>query len=215
MSTFKVPLFMMILVTTSFQIIISTNSTIFHHTSNISSSPINRNRFLSSFSNKKQTNLQKIERGLARARVAIKKARKSHLTQEDPDYVPSGSVYWHANTFHSTKYIPQVRKSKYCICASGWEVASPRMVEALYMGCVPVLVKDDYAKPFSDVLNWDTFSVDIPTRRIPQLKDILMAIPQRKYIRLQRNGVRVRKHFVVNLPPKRWLIEDMSRNLTP
>ncbi|GKD86140.1 probable glycosyltransferase, partial [Tanacetum coccineum] len=100
------------------------------------------------------------------------------------------------------KYYEQVRKSKYCICASGWEVASPRMVEALYMGCVPVLVKDDYAKPFSDVLNWDTFSVDISTSHIPQLKDILMAIPQRKYIRLQRNGVQVRRHFVVNLPPK-------------
>ncbi|XP_023730492.1 probable glycosyltransferase At5g03795 [Lactuca sativa] len=114
------------------------------------------------------------------------------------------------------KYLPkgedynqQVRNSKYCICASGWEVASPRMVEALYMGCVPVLVKDDYAKPFSDVLNWDTFSVDIPTKNIPQLKDILMAIPQRRYIRLQRNGVQVRKHFVVNLPSKRYDVFHM------
>ncbi|PWA73838.1 hypothetical protein CTI12_AA257880 [Artemisia annua] len=102
MSTFKVPWLMMILVTTFFQLVISTNSTIFHHTSSISnssfSSPINQK---SSFSNKKpQTNLQKIERGLAQARAAIKKVRNSHLTEEDPDYVPSGSVYWHANTFH-------------------------------------------------------------------------------------------------------------------
>ncbi|KAJ9549032.1 hypothetical protein OSB04_021575 [Centaurea solstitialis] len=113
-------------------------------------------------------------------------------------YLPKGDDYYQ-----------QVRKSKYCICASGWEVASPRMVEALYMGCVPVLVKDDYAKPFSDVLNWDTFSVDIPTSHIPQLKDILMAIPQRKYLKLQKNGAQVRKHFVVNLPPQRYDVFHM------
>ncbi|XP_071698404.1 probable glycosyltransferase At5g03795 [Rutidosis leptorrhynchoides] len=113
-------------------------------------------------------------------------------------YLPKGENYYQ-----------QVRKSKYCICASGWEVASPRMVEALYMGCVPVLIKDDYAKPFSDVLNWNTFSVDISTSHISQMKDILMAIPQRKYIKLQRKGVQVRKHFVVNLPPKRYDVFHM------
>ncbi|KVI11211.1 Exostosin-like protein [Cynara cardunculus var. scolymus] len=69
--------------------------------------------------------------------------------------------------------------------------------------------QDNYAKPFSDVLNWDTFSVDIPTSQIPQLKDILMAIPQRKYLRLQKNGAQVRKHFVVNLPPKRYDVFHM------
>ncbi|KAI3829475.1 hypothetical protein L1987_03600 [Smallanthus sonchifolius] len=106
-------------------------------------------------------------------------------------------------------YYDEVRKSKYCICASGWEVASPRMVEALYMGCVPVLIKDHYAKPFNDVLNWRKFSIDIGLENIPNLKSILMEISQRKYIRLQRNGVQVRKHFVVNFPPKRYDVFHM------
>ncbi|GFQ02386.1 probable glycosyltransferase at5g03795 [Phtheirospermum japonicum] len=92
-----------------------------------------------------------------------------------------------------------MRKSKYCICPSGYEVASPRMVEALYTGCVPVLIKDHYVPPFSDVFNWKAFSVEIPN-----MKNILMGISSRQYIRMQRRGVTARRHFEVNLRPKRY-----------
>ncbi|CAL5409271.1 unnamed protein product [Camellia sinensis] len=114
------------------------------------------------------------------------------------------------------KYLPKgvsyhgmMRKSKYCICASGYEVASPRMVEALYMGCVPVLIKDHYVAPFSDVLNWKSFSVEVSVKDIPNLKTILMGISQRQYIRLQRRGLHVRRHFEVNLPLKRFDVFHM------
>ncbi|CAL5444602.1 unnamed protein product [Camellia sinensis] len=50
------------------------------------------------------------------------------------------------------------------------------MVEALYMGCVPVLMKDHYVAPFSDVLNWKSFSVEVSVKDIPNLKTILMGI---------------------------------------
>ncbi|KAG8376649.1 hypothetical protein BUALT_Bualt09G0085400 [Buddleja alternifolia] len=106
-------------------------------------------------------------------------------------------------------YYGMFRKSKYCICPSGWEVASPRMVEAIYMGCVPVLLKDHYAKPFDDVLDWSTFSVDVQVSEIPDLKNILMAIPQERYVEMQKMGIRVRRHFEVNFPPKRFDVFHM------
>ncbi|CAK9146685.1 unnamed protein product, partial [Ilex paraguariensis] len=106
-------------------------------------------------------------------------------------------------------YYTMMRKSKYCICPSGYEVASPRMVEGLYMGCVPVLIKDNYVTPFSDVLNWKTFSVIIPVKDIPNLKKILMGIPQKQYIKMQRRGMQVRRHFEVNSPPKRFDVFHM------
>ncbi|XP_057470736.1 probable glycosyltransferase At5g03795 isoform X2 [Actinidia eriantha] len=109
----------------------------------------------------------------------------------------------------SVSYYGMMRKSKYCICASGYEVASPRMVEALYMGCVPVLIKDHYVPPFSDVLNWKSFSVEVTVKDIPNLKKILTGISTRQYIRLHRRGLQVRRHFEVNFPPKRFDVFHM------
>ncbi|XP_031126304.1 probable glycosyltransferase At5g03795 isoform X2 [Ipomoea triloba] len=106
-------------------------------------------------------------------------------------------------------YYGMMRKSKYCICPSGYEVASPRMVEALYMGCVPVLIKEGYVIPFSDVLNWKKFAVIIPARDIPDLKKILTGISQRQYLRLQSRGLKMRRHFEINNPPKRYDVFHM------
>jgi hypothetical protein len=60
----------------------------------------------------------------------------------------------------------------------GYEVNSPRIVEAIYYECVPVIIADNFVLPFDDALNWSTFSVAVPERDIPKLKEILLAIPE-------------------------------------
>ncbi|CAH9110015.1 unnamed protein product [Cuscuta epithymum] len=126
-----------------------------------------------------------------------------HWENKDEDiqvhrYLPKGVSYY-----------GMLRKSKFCICPSGYEVASPRMVEALYTGCVPVLIKDHYVAPFADVLNWKAFSVHVRVEDIPNLKQILEGISQPQYIRLQRRGRLARRHFEVNHPPKRYDVFHM------
>ncbi|KAH7512072.1 hypothetical protein FEM48_Zijuj12G0051700 [Ziziphus jujuba var. spinosa] len=126
-----------------------------------------------------------------------------HWENKDEDikvqqYLPKGVSYY-----------DMMRKSKYCICPSGYEVASPRVVEAIYTGCVPVLISDHYVPPFSDVLKWKSFSVEVAVKDIPNLKRILMDISPRQYIRMQRRVIQVRKHFVVNSPPQRFDVFHM------
>ncbi|KAK8337150.1 hypothetical protein V6Z11_A09G168900 [Gossypium hirsutum] len=106
-------------------------------------------------------------------------------------------------------YYDMMRNSKYCICPSGYEVASPRIVEALYNGCVPVLISKSYVAPFSDVLRWKSFSVTVSVDDIPKLKEILMNISTRQYIRMQRRVLQVRRHFEFNSPPKRYDVFHM------
>lgn len=110
---------------------------------------------------------------------------------------------------HGVSYRDMMRKSKYCICPSGYEVASPRIAEAIYADCVPVLVSEHYILPFSDVLNWDSFSVKVSVSEIPDLKKILMGIPEHKYLRMRRRVKRVQRHFRLNDPPKRYDVFHM------
>ncbi|KAL2250708.1 probable glycosyltransferase At5g03795 [Sesamum indicum] len=133
----------------------------------------------------------------------IRQVLMDQWKDKDPD------IQIHEYLPKNMSYYSMFRKSKYCICPSGWEVASPRMVEGLYMGCVPVLLKDHYAKPFNDVLDWSTFSVDVPVNQIPDLKKILTAIPQEQYQEMQKTGILVRRHFEVNFPPKRYDVFHM------
>nr|XP_027188185.1 probable glycosyltransferase At5g03795 isoform X2 [Cicer arietinum] len=126
-----------------------------------------------------------------------------HWENKDEDiqvhkYLPKGVSYY-----------DMLRKSKFCLCPSGYEVASPRVVEAIYTGCVPVLISDHYVPPFSDVLNWKSFSVEVSVDDIPNLKKILLSISPRQYIRMQRRVGQVRRHFEVHSPPKRFDVFHM------
>ncbi|XP_076900321.1 putative glycosyltransferase At3g07620 [Bidens hawaiensis] len=110
---------------------------------------------------------------------------------------------------NNVSYHEMMQTSRFCLCPSGYEVASPRIVEAIYAGCVPVLISQHYVLPFSDVLNWDAFSVRVSMGEIPKLKRILLGISDDEYVRLQENVKRVQQHFVVNNPAKRYDIYHM------
>lgn len=78
-----------------------------------------------------------------------------------------------------------VHGCRFCICPGGYEVNSPRIVESIYNECVPVIIADSFVLPFSDVLNWQSFSVHVKEIDIPNLKTILQSIPMEQYTSMQ------------------------------
>jgi glycosyltransferase involved in cell wall biosynthesis len=106
-------------------------------------------------------------------------------------------------------YYSLMLNSKFCLCPSGHEVASPRIVESIYAECVPVILSDYYVLPFSDVLRWEAFSVQVDVSDISRLKEVLSAIPETKYRNLKQGVRAVRKHFTLNQPAKRFDVFHM------
>ncbi|KAF9602636.1 hypothetical protein IFM89_030524 [Coptis chinensis] len=101
-------------------------------------------------------------------------------------------------------YAQHMKSSRFCVCPMGYEVNSPRIVEAIYHECVPVIIADNFVLPFSEVLEWKSFSVVVAEKDIPNLKDILSAIPLRRYLWMQTNVKMLQKHFLWNPRPIRY-----------
>ncbi|XXG64361.1 hypothetical protein AAC387_Pa05g2336 [Persea americana] len=107
-------------------------------------------------------------------------------------------------------YIQHMKSSKYCICPRGYEVNSPRVVEAIFYECVPVIISDNYVPPFFEILNWEAFSVFVAEKDIPMLKDILASIPEEKYQSMQLGVKRVQQHFLWHQNPKKYDLFHMT-----
>ncbi|KAL8511369.1 hypothetical protein ACS0TY_017964 [Phlomoides rotata] len=127
-----------------------------------------------------------------------------HWKDRDPD------VRVYDELPRNVSYETMLRSSKFCLCPSGYEVASPRVVEAIYAECVPVLMSDGYVPPLSDVLNWKEFSIVIEVENIVNVKKVLMEVSEEKYLRMHGRLRQVQRHFIMNEPPKRFDLFHMT-----
>lgn len=107
-------------------------------------------------------------------------------------------------------YIQHMKSSKYCICPKGYEVNSPRVVEAFFYECVPVIISDNFVPPFFEVLNWDAFAIILAEEDIPNLKNILLSISQEKYLELQLAVRKVQRHFLWHAKPTKYDLFHMT-----
>ncbi|KAJ0511804.1 putative xylogalacturonan beta-1,3-xylosyltransferase [Helianthus annuus] len=106
-------------------------------------------------------------------------------------------------------YVDFMKNSKFCICAKGSEVNSPRVVEAIFYECVPVIISDNFVPPFFEILDWESFAVFVPEKDIPDLKNILLSIPKKRYLQMHQRVKEVQQHFLWHVKPVKYDIFHM------
>ncbi|KAG9449176.1 hypothetical protein H6P81_009141 [Aristolochia fimbriata] len=110
---------------------------------------------------------------------------------------------------NESAYVQHMKSSRYCICARGYGVHTPRVVEAIFYECVPVIISDNYVPPFFEIFDWEAFAVFVPEIGIPKLKDILLSIPEEKYLTMQGGVKRVQQHFLWHANPIKYDVFHM------
>ena len=71
------------------------------------------------------------------------------------------------------QYAAALLDAKYCLLPRGHRVWSPRIMDALWAGCVPVLVADHYDLPLRRWVDYSLLALRVPEAEVANLKAIL------------------------------------------
>ncbi|KAJ7623651.1 hypothetical protein FB45DRAFT_1089419 [Roridomyces roridus] len=100
-------------------------------------------------------------------------------------------THWKKPTSHAD-YVAILNDTVFCAVPAGVAGWAPRIEDAIYAGCIPVMFDDSSHLPFWDMLDWAKFSVRIYTNQVQYLEEILMAYSLQEIQQMQANLVHVR-----------------------
>lgn len=84
-------------------------------------------------------------------------------------------------------YRSEIARSVFCLCPLGWAPWSPRLVESVELGCVPVIIADDIRLPFQSTIKWDEISLTVAERDVNKLESVLDHVAKTNLTAIQRN----------------------------
>lgn len=99
-------------------------------------------------------------------------------------------------------YLNALKTSRFCLCPRGNMAWSPRIMDALWFGCIPVILADYYVPPLYGLIDWTAISISVPESKIPKLKELLLAVTPERVEEMQLAIWKAYKHLTWNDPPK-------------
>ncbi|KAJ8751598.1 hypothetical protein K2173_016847 [Erythroxylum novogranatense] len=83
-------------------------------------------------------------------------------------------------------YQSEIVRSVFCLCPLGWAPWSPRLVESVALGCVPVIIADDIRLPFPTAIPWPEISLTVAEKDVQKLGMILENVASTNLSTIQR-----------------------------
>ncbi|KAJ0238919.1 glucuronoxylan glucuronosyltransferase IRX7 [Hirschfeldia incana] len=117
-------------------------------------------------------------------------------------------------------YQSEIARSVFCLCPLGWAPWSPRLVESVALGCVPVIIADGIRLPFPSAVRWQDISLTVAERDVGKLGEILEHVAATNLSVIQKNleDPSVKRALLFNVPPQEgdatWqVLEALSKKL--
>jgi hypothetical protein len=93
------------------------------------------------------------------------------------------------------EYVDALLDAIFCLAPRGHAVWSPRLIEAILHGCIPVVLADTYWLPFTCFVDWRKFSVRVPEAETGNVPHMLEAMPETTVEAMHAELLRVRHLF--------------------
>lgn len=93
-------------------------------------------------------------------------------------------------------YMEELNSARFCPQPRGIAGWSPRVDDAIYAGCIPVLIAEATHYPFASMIDWSEISVRVHPTELDHVEEILNAIPIERVEQLQANVVAMREAFL-------------------
>ncbi|KAL5717030.1 putative glucuronoxylan glucuronosyltransferase f8h [Ranunculus cassubicifolius] len=84
-------------------------------------------------------------------------------------------------------YQSEIQRSTFCLCPLGWAPWSPRIVESVVLGCVPVIIADGIQLPFSETIRWSKFTLTVAEKDATKLGKILKHVAATNLSTIQKH----------------------------
>lgn len=108
------------------------------------------------------------------------------------------------------KYIESINNSIFCLCPRGTGVSTIRLFESMSMGCIPVIISDNYQPPLIDFLNWDEFSVTVAEKDIDKIEIILNNISMKEIVKMRKKVIEVYENWFDNKNLHKTIIKKIN-----
>lgn len=119
------------------------------------------------------------------------------------------NVIIHDGKMELEEYFSALRASTFCLCPRGFATWSPRFVDSVAAGCIPVLIADHTDHPFSHILDYNKFSIILREEDATtsgKLMEILDSVRTEDIKRMKTELLAVQRHLSWNAEAPRWIL---------
>ena len=129
------------------------------------------------------------------------KSRKKENAFLSKDIVDSDEIYFSLNSdsLSSNQYHKKLLSSKFCLVLKGDTTSSKRLFSAISGACIPVIISDGLKLPFSNIINYSSFTITFPESVIHDMNTLLQylrQLPIEKYTEMYCALVEARRHLI-------------------